>query len=249
VAIALDASTPAGTSQTNGATTTLASGSFTPPTGSVVVVSWQGNTDITAPASVPTIANSGSLSFTLVQWRNAADSGGAKGQCAMWYAAVGTSPGAMTVTVTTQSATTFRHARLKPLVFTGVDTVTPLVSNNEGTDSTGALDTITYTSGVANSIGVASVSDWDVTGTTFTAASGTTLDDSQTVASSINCATLRQTTPTTSGAAISLGLTSPTSTQWNWVYAELRPGSAVAAGAQVQPFVFPSAATQRAATW
>jgi hypothetical protein len=249
VAIALDASTPTGASQTTGTTATLTSTAFTPPSGSVILVSWQGNTDTTAPASAPTITNTGSLSFTLVQWRNSGDTGGAKGQCAMWWAVVSSSPGSMTVTVTNQAGSGFRHARVKPLVFTGVDTTTPLVNNNEGTDSGGGLDTLSYTSGVANSVGVASVSDWDVASTTFTAGSGTTIDDSQTVASSINCATLRQTTPTTSGSTVSLSLTSPTSTQWNYVWAELRPGSAVASSAQAQPFVFPSVAAHRAAIW
>lgn len=247
MAIALDGSTPASTSQTSGTTATLVSASFTPPSGTVIVVCWQGNTAATAPASVPTIANSGSQTFTLINWRNAGDSGGANGQCAMWWAA-STGPGAMTVTVTTQSSSGNRHARLKPLVFSGVDTVTPLVNSGEGTDSTGALDTLTYTSGAANSLGVASVSDWDATGGTFTGAAGTTVQDGATVASAINCATLTQSTPTTSGSTITLGLTAPTSTQWNYVWAELRPGTAVTS-LQVQPFVVPSAAVNRAATW
>ncbi len=231
MAIALDGSTPTGVSQTNGATATVVSGSFSPPAGSVIVVSWAGNSASAVSPTAPSIANSAGLTFTSLGVRNYAD-GSKDGQAAMWYHVVGSTPGSMTVTITNNASSGNRHARLKVLVFTGVDTASPIGANSEGTDTTGALDALSYTSTVANSIGVAAVSDWDVNSTTFTAAAGTTVADSASVASSINCATLTQTTPTTSGASIALGLTAPTSSAWNYVYAELKPATGTTAPAE-----------------
>lgn len=221
MAIAVDASTPAGASQTNANTATVVSASFTPPSGSVILICWQGNTAATAPSGAPTISNTGSQAFTLVNHRFETDAAGKEGQCAMWRA-VSTGPGSMTVTVTTLTASGDRQARVKPIVLTGVDTSNPAGwQAGEGTDTIGALDGLTYTSTSANSMGFASVSDWDTASAVFTAAAGTTIVDSTQVGASINCATLRQTTPTTSGSTISLGLTSPTSSTWNYVWIEL----------------------------
>lgn len=247
MAIALDGSTPAGVSQTNGATTTVVSNSFSPPAGSVLVVSWVGNTAIGNP-SAPSISNTGGLTFTQQNWRSSADSGGAHGQAAIWTAVAASAPGSMTVTVTTGSGSGDRHARLQVEVFSGVDNGSPVAATNEGTDSGGALDNLSYTSSVANSVGVAAVSDWDVTSTTFTAAAGTTVDDSASVASSINAATLRQTTPTTSGSTITLGLTSPTSTNWNYAWVELRPDTGTTPNPR-PPVVAPSVAAVVAGSW
>lgn len=246
MAIAQDATTPAGVSQTSGTTATVATGSFSPPSGSVLVVCWVCNTATTAP-SAPSISNTGGLTFALANWRSKADSGGSNGQAAIWTAPAASAPGSMTVTVTTGSGSGDRHARIRCGVYTGVDLASPVAATNEGTDTLGALDNLSYTSSVANSVGIAAVSDWDVTSSTFTGASGTTVDDSASVASAINAATLRQTTPTTSGSTVTLGLTSPTSTSWNWVWVELRPDTSTPT--QPRPLIVPGLATIRAATW
>lgn len=247
MAIAVDASTPAGVSQTNGATATVVTGSFSPPAGSVLVACWGGNSATSNP-SAPAISNTGGLAFTLANWRSSGDSGGAHGQSAIWYVVIGSAPGSMTVTITSGSGSGDRHARLRVLVLTGVDPASPVGASSEGTDSGGALDALSYTSTTANSVGVASVSDWDVTSTTFTAAAGTTVDDSASPGSAINCATLRQTTPTTSGSTITLGLTSPTSTNWNYVYVEMKADTSTGANPR-PPVVTPSAAVMRSASW
>lgn len=151
----------------------------------------------------------------------------------------------MTVTVTNNATSGNRHARLKGIVLTGVDLASPIVANNEGTDGTGALDNLTYTSAADNSMGFASVSDWDTNSSTFTAAAGTTIVDSTQVASSINCATLRQTTVGPAGTSVSLGLTSPTSTSWNWCWVEVREGAASSDPPPRRPVLAPSAAAMR----
>lgn len=232
MAIAVDGSSPAGASQTNGATATVTTASFTPAAGAVMLACWQGNTTASAPGAAPTIADTLTLAWTSVGWRNEGDAGGREGQAAMWWAlSTNTS---MTVTVTTGTASGDRQARLKVVVLTGVDTANPVASSNEGSDTGGGLDNLTYTSTVTDSMGFASVSDWDTASSTFTAGGGTTIVDSAQVASVINCATLRQTTPTSSGSSISLALTSPTSTTWNYVWAEMRPGAA-ATGSLIVP--------------
>jgi len=247
VAIGTDASTPTAVSQPSGTTAALLSNSFSPPAGAVVAVSWQGNSQNAAPTA-PTISNTGGLTFTQINYRSKNDAAGANGQAAMWYATISSAPGPMTVTVANNATSGNRHARLRVKVLSGVDTASPIASSGEGTDSSGGLDGLSYVSAVANSVGIASVSDWDVSSSTFTAAAGTTIDDSASVASSVNCATLQQTTPTTSGATITLGLTAPTSTQWNYVWAEFRaavgitptPSAVAAAGSVPAPAVLTS---------
>lgn len=236
MAIAIDGSTPAGASQTNSATATVASPSFSPVASSLLLVSWAGNTHLSTAPGAPSIANTGGLSFTLVGHRSKIDgAGAASGQAALWYAVIAGAPGSMTVTVTSGSASGLREARIKPVVLTGVDTASPIVNSNEGTDNGGALDNLSYTSGAANSMGFAAVSDWDVASTTFTGAAGTTVVDSATPNNNINAVTLRQTTPGASGATVSLGLTSPTSTTWNYVWVEVREGSAAASASLIVP--------------
>ena len=247
MAIAVDGSTPAGVSQTVNTTATVATGSFTPPSGSVLIAAWQSNTQTGNTPGTPTIASSPSLTWTLINWRSMGDAGSGNGQCAMWWALP--TGAAMTATVTNGAVSGFREARLKCVVFTGVDTTSPIASSGEGNDSGGALDTLTYNTTVANSQGIGTASDWDVASTTFTAAAGTTISDSATPNGNINGATLLQTTQTaTVGATITLGLTSPTSTQWNYVWAELRP-SGGATSALRPKLVIPVGAVIRASSW
>lgn len=248
MAIAIDGTSPAGVSQTNGNTSNLATASYTPPSGSLVLACWAGNSQLAAPTDPSITSSAGaSLSWNVVAIRTSADSGGASGQAAMWWAVGG---GAATTTQVANNATNGnRHARLKVVVLTGVDTGDPIVSSAQGTDGTGGLDNCTYTSAADNSMGFASVSDWDVSSTTFTAGSGTTVVDSASPGNSVNGATLRQTTPTTSGAAVSLALTSPTSTTWNWVRAELREGAAAADPYLLRVFNVPGLAATQASTW
>jgi hypothetical protein len=246
VAIAIDATnTPAGVSQTNGATTTVVTASFTPPSGTLVLVCWAGNSQSGANPTDPSVTSSVGLSFTTVGIETRTDSG-AEGQAAMWWALGGGA--STTVTVTNNATSGNRHARLQVVVLTGVDTGNPTVSVGQGSDGTGGLDNCTYTSAADNSMGWAAVSDWDVASTTFTAAAGTTIVDSASPGNSVNGATLRQTTPTTSGASVSLSLTSPTSTTWNWVRAEIREGTA-ADPYRLRVVTAPSPAATQASTW
>jgi hypothetical protein len=221
VAIMQDASTPAGVQQTVATTVALTTASFTAPANAVLVASWQGNSQAGNPTD-PTISDTGGLVWTSLGLRDGGT--GNSGQASMWRAATSSSA-ARTVTVNNNATSGNRQARLKVLVLTGVDTTAPVVASSTGSDSTGALDSLTVTTGVANSWVVGSVSDWDVNSTTLTAAAGTTISDSGSPGSAINGATLRNTTPGASGSSVSLGLTSPTSTAWNFVVAEFRPAA------------------------
>lgn len=129
MALALDAATPAFVSA---AADTVPSASFTPPPGSVIVaVAWHdtagGNTTNTS-----VITDSQGLTWTILRTRNRADAGGQNGHLQVSWAVVSSS---LAMTVTTTGTNTGGFASLKPLVFTGVDTLNPFDVSDEGSNA------------------------------------------------------------------------------------------------------------------
>jgi hypothetical protein len=224
VALAIDASSPALTTQTNTATTTLASGSFTPPAGSVLLIQWSSDAGAT-PASPTITDNLGTpLTYTLLDWK-AANSGtpAANGQGATWRAVVGSSA-AMIVTVTNGAISGERAAALKITVLTGADTTTPIGAHGKSGSLSAASIAQTYTATSTGGWGFIVVTDFNQLGNE-TAGTGCTLISTGSVLTNISYGFFRRTTADDVATNTNtLNVTIPgTSTNLSWTYAEVLP--------------------------
>jgi len=174
VALAIDASTPAIAVQSNGATATCTTASFTPPSGSTLLILYSANSiDPTSPA-VPTITDNlgAHLTYTRYDHSVRSDTPNADGQACSWTAPVSSSA-AMTVTVTNQAASGGRHAAVSVQVLTGADGTTPVpVHGESGSTSTGTVNQ-SYTANTTGGMGFTAIADWSATGV-MTAGTGTT---------------------------------------------------------------------------
>jgi hypothetical protein len=243
VALAIDASSPALTTQTNTATTTLASGSFTPPAGSVLLIQWSSDAGAT-PASPTITDNLGTpLTYTLLDWK-AANSGSpaANGQGATWRAVVGSSA-AMIVTVTNGAVSGDRAAALKITVLTGADTTTPIGAHGKSGSLSAASIAQTYTATSTGGWGFIVVCDFNQLGNE-TAGTGCTVISTGSVLTNISYGFFRRTTADdVATSSNTLNVTIPgTSTNLSWTYAEVLP-------AVTSTAVFPPNRTSRGAGW
>lgn len=173
MALAIDASTPAIAVQSNGATAALTTASFTPPSGSTLLVLYSANTvDPTSPG-VPTITDSlgAHLTYTLTNHSIRSDTPSADGQAAAWTAPVSSSA-AMTITVTNQAASGGRHAAISVQVITGAHATPAPVHGESGSTSTGTVNQ-SYTANATGGQGFTAIADWNATGV-MTAGTGTT---------------------------------------------------------------------------
>lgn len=228
MALAIDASSPAIATQTNGATATVTTASFTPPSGSILLVAWAGNSASGAdPASTPTVTDNRGVPLTYGQaaWSHRGDTPNADGQAAIWTAHV-TSSAAMTVTVTNIASSGNRHAALKVYVITGADTSNiDGATGKSGSTSTGSIAQV-YSAQQTNAQGFIAVCDWDVMGT-MTAGTGCTRDGSAAVGTAITYGFLRRTSADdVSGNNNTLNVTlGGTSGNVRWAYVEIRVAS------------------------
>lgn len=177
MAVAEDASTPAVTrSPTSWTTTTLSSPSFTPPAGSLLVIT--ANTcDTSAFTPTPTLSASVSAGGTPTQLYQAADTTGGFDFAGCWYLYLSTSPGAITVTLT-RSDTIANSGQLAVRVLTGTAQTASLLTGV-------VVNNITTTNGTQASVTPGSIgsqlyvaTEVDRTAGTLTPATGTTNIDS-----------------------------------------------------------------------
>jgi hypothetical protein len=230
MALAIDASSPAITTQTSTTTPTVATGSFTPPAGSLLLIGWSGNTGSASDPSAPSITDSlgGHLTYTLVGWKHRGVAPTVDGQAAMWWAVVGSSA-AMTVTVTTGTGSGAQQAALKVWVMTGADTTGIGASGLTGSTSAASIAQ-SYTAQATGGQSFIAVCDWDLKGVE-TAGTGATRDGSANVGTDISYGFFHRTLADDSnGVSNTLNVTIPgTSTNLNWVYAEIKPAAGGAA--------------------
>lgn len=229
MAIAIDASSPSIATQTNGATATVTTASFTPPSGSTLLVAWSGNTAAGVDPAQPTITdNLGTpLTYTLSDWSHRGDGPAADGQAAYWTAPVASSA-AMTVTVTNQASSGNRHAAIKVYVLTGVTAPAVGANGKSGSTSAGSIAQ-NYTAEATGGWGFIATCDWDVMGAQ-TAGTGCTRDGSANVGTAITYGFLRRTSADDVNTSTNtLNVTLPgTSTSLRWTYAEAMPSAAAA---------------------
>lgn len=222
MALAIDASSPATATQTNGATATVVTASFTPPNNSLLLVRWAANS--TSLPSQPTISG-GSLTYTLQDWKSKADTPTRDGQAACWIAQVSTGA-SMTVTVTNQASSGFREAALRVLVITGHNTSTPVGAHGKSGSASASSIAQNYTASATGGQGFISVSDWDAL-SAMTAGTGCTLEGSATPGGAFTYAFVRRTSADdVNGNTNTLNVTvGGTSTNLSWVYAEILPAA------------------------
>jgi hypothetical protein len=225
VALAIDASTPAIATSSVAACTTA---SFNPPAGSLLLVRWSGNSTSLPPQPSITDNLGAHLTYNLVDWVSAADTG-RDSQAATWWALVGAG-GSMTVTVTNNSSGGFVHAGLHVTVLTGQH-ATPIGAHGKAGSGSAAAIAQSYTAQATGGWGFIVDCDWDALGAQ-TAGTGCTLTNggSGTIAGQISYGFVRRTTADDSnGGSNTLNVTLPgTSTHLSWTYAEVVPAAAAA---------------------
>jgi hypothetical protein len=246
--VQLDGSSPAVTTSAN-ATQALATGSFTPPDLSVLLVAWAGNTASADTPPTPSITDNlgAHLTYTLVDFA-AVGSVGTKGQSAMWTAPVATGA-AMTVTVTNNSQTASQWgAALKVWVITGANGGDPVGQFGKNSAVTAGAKTASYTADSTGSRGFLVCQDWDTQGAQ-TAGTGCTFTGGGTGNNSGGNISygflLRTTEDGVAGASTAMNWTVPgTSANLNWVYAEIQPEAKA-----TRPVMATWAAVQRASQY
>ena len=149
--LALDASSPAVVKK---AGTTLTTASFTPPAGSVLVISAQSNGN----SDVKSISVSDNLSSHLTYTQAQVKGNTTNDVYAKLYWAPVTTSRAMTVTATI-GGNSGDYGMLSVLVFTGANTAAPIGASGGGRGATGAISD-TYTSTAAGSWGWLATGDW-----------------------------------------------------------------------------------------
>jgi hypothetical protein len=226
VALAIDASTPAVVVNTSATTATITTASFTPPAGSVLLILWTCD-EASGPAAPSITDNLGAhLTYTQPDWKRKADAApNLFGQAASWTTTVGTSA-AMTVTVTSGSASGERVASLSVQVLTGADTTTPVGAHGKSGSSSAASISQSYTAAATGGRGFIAICDADVKGAQ-TAGTGTSIIGSGNILTNISYALARRTaSDDSSGVSNSINTTlAGTSTDLAWVYVEILPAA------------------------
>ena len=201
---------------------TVATASFTPPAGSVLVATWAGNEDGVNPLGAPTITNSGTLlTWTRNVWssRNDGGTGGAGSHSAIWTAPVPVSA-AMTVTVT-NGQTADAHLRVR--VQTGANVSNPVGATAKG-GGIGATPSSTYTSTAPGSVGIMVCSDWNAPAAGPTVGTGVTQDAFTTLSTQCAGWTLHRTAVAPDqGTSVTVNVT--TTVEGHWSVIELIPAA------------------------
>jgi hypothetical protein len=217
VALAIDASTPA---KTTGTTLALTTASFTPPSGSLVLINFGSNNIGTTDVSIASVTNTGTA-ITWSRWarknKNAGSDGGAgqEGGAEIW-AGEGTG-GAITITVTGVGTGVGAEKMVDVIVFTGA--VLTVGNKGNGSNNAGTV-TCNVTGCSAGSHVVASASDWSQAGL-GTAGSGQTIVNEHDVAGQISLHTWRTTSVLGSAGTQTMNLTAPATQDFNLVAVEV----------------------------
>lgn len=220
----IDASTPAVATNASNIVKTVVTGTFTPADGSLLLPLWAGNATLNNNPGTPTIADSLTNSYTLLDWQSRADSPTVNGQAADWYTVIGTgSP--MTVTVTSGTAASEFQSALGVQVITGQDPINPIgVHGKNGSGSTNTVSQ-SFTASVTGSWGFLVVTDWDSLGS-MSAGSGCSLIATGTVPTTqISYGIFSRTSPDgVAGASTTLVANlAGTSSNVSWTYVEIVP--------------------------
>jgi hypothetical protein len=252
MALARDASTPAvnlsgflGTQ-----TASLASNSFTPPAGSVIVVTaWAGDSfQNDWDAAKPTISNSGTaLTWTQIssQFNNGLTNKSIR--TTSWWAFTATAPGSMTATVAegVQAGQTLTFMAVAVDVWTGALTSGPIGATANSNSTTGGTRTVAITPTALGSALVMAGGNWnDATTVAITAGTGCfLLDDANQGVCALAAGQIwlgsGSTTPTLTTTLSSVNLIASSSSAtfaWSVVAYEVLPGTVTETPLPVRPY-------------
>lgn len=227
MAIAIDASTPNRASATGALT--IATSSFTAPSGAVLVACVSSNT---SPAGNPTLAvtDSGGLTWTQRVLRQQSEGGGSTGGTSAIFTAVTASSASRTVTATASGSGTANGISVKCYVVTGADTTTPTGATAEGASQTNNTTTTAYVSTVNNSRGFACGTDWNELGVPTSTDTGDGADISGQIAA-LSCYKAADTATSGTSVTFNLDAAGTGTPDWTWVALEILPSSGAATNA------------------
>lgn len=247
MALAIDASSPVAFSTASAASITSAS--FTPPSGSLITISYMGNGTTSQDVSVSSVTNTG----TAITWarrarknKNASSDGGAgqEGGAEIWTG-LGNG-GAITVTVTGVGSGSGFDKFASIRVFTGADTST---FNIAAGSSASGLPSVALSGCQSGSYVIAMASDWAQKGN-GTAGTGQTIVAEYNLTGFISGHSWRTTNVLSGAGSQTMNLTAPSAEQYNMVVLEVRDASVGGGGATAIPgrpqFYVPR---RRAAFW
>lgn len=231
--LVLHASTPAATYNGAASTTTA---SFTPPAGSLLVVTMLGNSPSGINPTSPSVTDSLTthLTYTLKGWSSRADDLGADAQVAIWVAPTGlTAPGSMTVTVNIDPSNP--GVALKVQVWTDDSGQAPDAGNFIKGGSTVGSNTFSQAlnASVTGSRMTLGFADWNTQGTP-TAGTGCTVAAvaggiAATQGTTLSyCVDLRSANDGVSGSPTTVSGTCGTTTTKRWAMLEVVPAAGAA---------------------
>lgn len=218
--LAIDGSSPA---VATGAGPSVTSASFTPPTNSLLVIEWSGDSGTGQDPSAPTITDNlgGHLTYTLWDWQSHIDSPARNGQSAQWTAPV-LSSAAMTISITNNASAT--TGAFKVYVVTDSNGGLPVVGAHGKSGSTSAASIAqNYTAAAGGGWGFLGYQDNTAAVTSGSGGTGCTVDASGVANSSIAYGFGRRTTADdVNGVTNTINITlSTTSTELTWTYIEI----------------------------
>ncbi len=238
MALAISSATPSIATQTVGTTATVATGSFTPDIGALLLPLWSANSATGASPAAPSITDSLAthLAWLLNDWQSHADAPTVDGQAAAWWA-FAPNAASMTVTVTNGAASPDRQAALALQVITGADTRGPIGAHGKAGSASAASIAQSYTATRNDSWGFLVVCDWDLKGP-MSAGAGTTLIGSADIGTAITYGFFRRITPDgVAGATTTLNATlGATSTSVAWAWVEVLPDIPYPLGRRRNPY-------------
>ncbi len=222
MAISQDSSTPAVVVGTGSTGTTLTTASFSPPAGSLLAVAVS-YAYLNVEATGPTLAISDSVSGSYPAGPAVYDGGGE--QASIWTRYLTSAPGSMTVTVTNTVDTTEHGWILTVYVLDGAaPSQTGAGSNTASSDTNGTAWTGSITTTQPGSwVLVACSSSTEATLTPN--GSTSTLENEQDATDGASLLTGKQTSPTGTPGATTLGWTSGTSGAYSWAALEILPAA------------------------
>lgn len=242
--LAIDASSPVAFSSPTAASITSAS--FTPPSGSLILVLFGGNNSGATDISIASITNTG----TAATWtrrarknRNAGSDGGIgqEGGAEIWTAPA--PGGAITVTINGVGTGSGTDKWAQIQVLTGQDATTLPIA---AASSNSGLPSATINSCLAGSHVFAVSSDWAQAGL-GTAGSGQTIISEYNLAGQISMHAWRTTSVLGAGGNQTMNLTAPSGQDYNMCAIEIR--AAADPPAPPRPLVVPTVAALQRASW
>lgn len=193
---------------------------FNPPDNSLLLVMISSDAALGGDPAVSISNNGAALTWTEIQARSIADSGGLDGEASAYYTLLPTGRTGMSVTATITNQA--QSLSMKVYVITGHDTTAPIGASGEGSSATNNITPTIYTATTANSLGFAVANDWNASGLP----TSTDEEDVFHIPGLISGLSAYKATPSaTVGAPVTMNFdaSGTGALKWNWVGFEVKP--------------------------